>query len=90
MNMVRVSRVASKLQLGDDEMPIQTYIHMECHAPLHEECPQHHGYKVDPRMMPEIWGTIGERAQMILVWVRAPCIESAFHPRTLGVMRIKP
>ena len=43
-----------------------------CRAPLLEECPQHHGHKGDPGMTPETCGAIGERAQVILVWVRAP------------------
>ena len=44
----------------------------ECRAPLLEECPQHHGHKGDPGVTPETCGAIGERAQVILVWVRAP------------------
>ena len=43
-----------------------------CCAPLLEECPQHHGHKGDPGVTPGTCGTIGERAQVILVWVRAP------------------
>ena len=43
-----------------------------CRAPLLEECPQHHGHKGDPGVMPGTCGAIGERAQVILVWVRAP------------------
>ena len=39
----------------------------ECRAPLLEECPQHHGHKGDPRVTPGTCGTIGERAQVILV-----------------------
>ena len=42
-----------------------------CRAPLLEECPQHHGHKEDPRVTPKTCGAIGERAQVILVWVRA-------------------
>ena len=44
----------------------------ECRAPLLEECPQHHGHKGDPGVTPGTCGAIGERAQVILVWVRAP------------------
>ena len=40
-------------------------------APLLEECPQHHGHKGDPGVTPGTCGAIGERAQVILVWVRA-------------------
>ena len=43
-----------------------------CRAPLFEECPQHHGHKGDPGVTPGTCGTIGERTQVILVWVRAP------------------
>ena len=43
-----------------------------CRAPLLEECPQHHGHKGDPEVTPGTCGAIGERAQVILVWVRAP------------------
>ena len=41
-------------------------------APLLEECSQHHGHKGDPGVTPGTCGAIGERAQVILVWVRAP------------------
>ena len=44
----------------------------ECRAPLLEECLQHHGHKGDPGVTPGTCGAIGERAQVILVWVRAP------------------
>ena len=43
-----------------------------CRAPLLEEGPQHHGHKGDPGVTPGTCGAIGERAQVILVWVRAP------------------
>ena len=39
---------------------------------FHEKCPQHHGHKGDPRVTPGTCGAIGERDQMILMWVRAP------------------
>ena len=44
----------------------------KCRAPLLEECPQHHGHKGDPGVTPGTCGAIGERAQVILMWVRAP------------------
>ena len=44
----------------------------ECRAPLLEECPQLYGHKRDPRVTPGTCGAIGEWAQVILVWVRAP------------------
>ena len=43
-----------------------------CRAPFLEECPQHHGHKGDPGVTPGTCGAIGERTQVILVWVRAP------------------
>ena len=41
------------------------------YASLHEECPKHYGHTGDPGVTPGTCGAIGERAQMILVWVRA-------------------
>lgn len=61
-----------------------------CHAPLHEECLQHHGHKGDPRVKPKTCGVIDERAQVILVWVRPPDIEYASHPWELGVASVRP
>jgi len=39
------------------------------HAPLHEECVKHHGHKGDPGVTPGTCGAVGERAQMILMWI---------------------
>jgi hypothetical protein len=39
---------------------------------LHEECPQYHGHKGDPGVTPGTCGAIGERFQVILMWVSAP------------------
>jgi hypothetical protein len=44
-----------------------------CCAPLHKECPQHHERKGVPGGTPGTCGAIGERVQVILVWVRALC-----------------
>ena len=52
-----------------------------CRATLHEECPQRHGHKGDPGVIPGTCGAVGERAQVILVWVRAPTLET---PPTYG------
>jgi len=62
----------------------------ECRAPLHEECPKHHGHKGDPGVTPGTCGAVGERAQVILVWARAPGVGNASHPRRLGGMRVRP
>jgi hypothetical protein len=59
-------------------------------APLHEECLQHHGHKGDPGATHGTCGAKGERAQVILVWVRTPGVENAFLPWRLRVMRIMP
>ena len=61
-----------------------------CRAPLLEECSQHHGHMGDPGVTPKTCGAIGERAQVILVWMRAPGGGNASHPQELGVMRIRP
>ena len=41
---------------------------------LHEECPKYHGYKGHPGVTPGTCGVVGERAQVIIMWVRAPGI----------------
>jgi hypothetical protein len=63
---------------------------LECRTPLHKECPKHPGHKGDPEMTPGTCGADGEKAQVILVWVRASGVENASHPRELGVMRVRP
>ena len=40
---------------------------------------KHHGHKGFPGVTPGTCGAIGERAQVILVWVRALNVEKAFH-----------
>ena len=42
-----------------------------CCAPLHKDCPNHHGHKGDFGVTPGTCGAVGERAQVILVWVWA-------------------
>ena len=61
-----------------------------CRAPLLMGCPKHQGHKGDPGVTPGTCGAVGERAQVILVWVRAPGVGNASHPRRLGVMRVRP
>jgi hypothetical protein len=38
---------------------------------------------------PGTCGTVGERVQVILVWVRAPDVRNASHPRRLGVTKVR-
>jgi hypothetical protein len=47
-------------------------------------CPKHQGHKGDPGVTPGTCGAGGEKAQMILVWVKAPGVGNASHPRRLG------
>jgi hypothetical protein len=61
-----------------------------CRTPLHKGCPKHQGHKEDPGVTPETCGAGGEKAQVILVWVRAPGVGNASHPRRLVVMRVRP
>ena len=61
-----------------------------CRAPLHKECLKHHGHKGDPGVTPGTCGAVGERAQVILMWVRAPGVGNASHPRRLGGTRAMP
>jgi hypothetical protein len=49
-------------------------------APLHKGCPKHHGHKRHPGVTPETCGAYGEKAQVILVWVRAQGVGNASHP----------
>ena len=41
-------------------------------------------------MTPGTCDADGEKAQMILVWMRVPGVENVFHPRGLRVMRVRP
>jgi hypothetical protein len=52
--------------------------------------PKHHEHKGDLGVTPETYVTIGERAQMILVWVGAPNVGNAFQPQRIRVSRIRP
>jgi hypothetical protein len=61
-----------------------------CRAPLHKGCPKHQGHKGDPGVTPGTCGADGEKAQVILVWVKAPGVGNASHPWRLGVMRVRP
>ena len=42
-----------------------------CHTHVHEECLKHHGHKGYPGVTPGTCSAVGERAKVILVWVRA-------------------
>ena len=66
-----------KFYIVYDEMDTQKIVLLRmrvitCRTPLLEECLQYHGHKGDPGVTPGTCGAIGERAQVILVWVRAP------------------
>ena len=61
-----------------------------CRAPLQKGCPTHHGHKGDLRMTPGTCGAGGEKAQVILVWVRTLGVGNASHPPRLGFMRVRP
>jgi hypothetical protein len=63
---------------------------LHCRAPLHKGCPKHQGHKRDPGVTLGTCGASGEKAQVILVWVRAPGVGNASHPRRLRVMRERP
>ena len=58
--------------------------------PLLEKVPQHHGHKGDPEVTSRACAAIGEKDQVILVWVKAPCVENPSHAWKLGVTRVKP
>ena len=52
-----------------------------CREPQHAECLQHHGHRGDRGVTSKSCGAIGERAQVILMWVRSLDIET---PPTYG------
>jgi hypothetical protein len=62
----------------------------QCYAPLHEECPKYHGHKEDLGMTLKICGASGEKAQMILVWVKVPSVGNASNTQRLGITRVNP
>ena len=44
----------------------------------------------NPKVIVMTCDAIGERAQVILVWVRVPGVENGSHPQRLGVTRVRP
>ena len=61
-----------------------------CRSPLHEECPKQYGHNEDFGVAPGTCGAVGERDQMILVWVKALGVGNASQPRRLGFTRVGP
>jgi hypothetical protein len=61
---------------------------IQCRAPLQKGCPKHQGHKGDPGVTPGTCDAGAEKAQVILVWVRAPGVGNASYPRRLGAMRV--
>ena len=61
-----------------------------CCAPFHKDFPKHHGQKGDPGVILGTCDADGEKAQVILVWLRAPRVGNASHPQGLVVMRVRP
>ena len=62
---------------------------LPCCTPLQEECPKHHGHKGDLRVKPKTCSAIGEKAQVILVLMKALAIGNASHPQRLRVTRVR-
>ena len=61
-----------------------------CRVPLYEECPKYYGHKLDPGVKPGTCDAVGERAQVLLMWVRALGVENTSHSWRLRVMRVRP
>ena len=59
-------------------------------ALLHKDCPKHHVHKGNPGVPPETCGAVGERAQVILVWMRVRDVGNASYSWRLGVTRVRP
>lgn len=64
-------------------------IHAQLHISLWK-VPETPWIQKDPRMIPIICGTIGEKAYVILVWLRALDIGNTSHPHKLGIMEVRP
>ena len=62
-------------------------IFFDCHIPLNEECPKHHGHKWDLGMTSGTCGNVGEKTQLMLVWMNASGAGIASHPQRLGVTK---
>jgi hypothetical protein len=62
---------------------------IQFYPPFHKQCPKHHEHKEDPGVTPMTCGAGDERAQVILMWVRAPGVGIAFHPWGLGVTKVR-
>jgi hypothetical protein len=65
-------------------------IELGCCTPLQKGCPKHQGHKGDPGVTVGTCGAGGEKAQVILVWVRAPGVGNASHTGGRGGMRVRP
>jgi hypothetical protein len=61
-----------------------------CRIYVYEEYLKHHGHKGDPGATPGTCGVVGERAQVILMWVRALDIGNVSHPKRLRATRVRP
>ena len=57
------------------------------HAPLHEECLQHHGHKGDPVVTPGTCGAVCEKTLSNLSVGEG--VGNASHPWRLGVTRVR-
>ena len=61
-----------------------------CLQTIHEECLKHHGAQGAPAVTPWTCGAVGDRAQVMLIWVKAPGVRNTSYPQRLGVMRVRP
>ena len=76
-----------KYKLGEKNL---RFIVTTCNHQLTQTLSTHHGHKGDPGVTPGTCGTIGERAQILLVWGRALGVENASHPWKIRVRRLRP
>ena len=60
-----------------------------CRELLHKEHQNYYGHKGDPKVTPETCDDVGERTQVILVWVRALDVWNASHPQKLEITWIR-
>ena len=79
--------IKNKAQVASDNALMQHMWLLSCTSP--RGVPKTPWAQRGPGVTPRTCGAIGERAQVILVWVRALGVGNASHPQRLGGTRVK-
>lgn len=62
----------------------------ECYAPLHEYCTKYHSHNGDPKATPATCGVIGEKTQVMLMWVSVKGVGHPSHQWIVRFTRVRP